>query len=118
MVARHNRIVVGAHYGLRDWAVQRVTGVIVAVYTVFLLVVLAAQPALDFITWRSVFTHTWMRVPTFVCLLAIYFHAWVGMRDILMDYIKPTTLRLCLMVIVVVALIAYTVWTVQILWSL
>jgi len=118
MVARHNRMVVGAHYGLRDWVMQRVTAVVIAVYTIFLLAVLAAQPTLDFITWRSVFTHTWIRVPTFLCLLAIYLHTWVGMRDILMDYIKPTMLRLALMVLVVVALIAYTVWTVQILWSL
>lgn len=113
-----NRTVVGAHYGLRDWMMQRVTGGIVAVYMVFFVIVLFMQPKLDFITWRSLFTHTWMRVPTFVCLLAIYFHAWVGMRDILMDYIKPTTLRLCLQVTVVVCLVAYSIWTVQILWSL
>lgn len=116
MVAK--RTVVGARYGLRDWMMQRVTGAIVAVYCIYLLLVLAAQPTLDFITWRSLFAYTWMRVPTFVCLLAVYFHAWVGVRDVLMDYVKNTTLRLCLMVTVVVALVAYTVWTVQILWSL
>lgn len=116
MVAK--RTVVGAHYGLRDWMMQRVTGAIIGVYGIFLIAVLAAQPTLDFIAWRSLFAHTWMRVPTFVCLLALYFHAWVGVRDVLMDYIKPTTLRLSIMVTVVVALIAYTVWTVQILWSL
>lgn len=116
MVAK--RTVVGAHYGLRDWMLQRVTGAIVGVYAIFLMVVLLLQPTLDFITWRSLFVHTWMRVPTFVCLLAVYFHAWVGVRDVLMDYVKPTTLRLCQMVTVVVALVAYTVWTVQILWSL
>jgi len=112
------RTVVGAHYGLRDWAVQRVTGGIIAVYSAFFVCVLLVQPTLDFLTWRSLFTHTWMRVPSFVCLLAIYVHAWVGVRDILMDYVKPTTLRLCLQVVVVVFLVAYTVWTVQILWSL
>ena len=64
------------------------------------------------------FTHTWMRVPTFVCLVAVFLHAWVGVRDILMDYVKPTTLRLALLVAVAVALLAYTAWTVQILWSL
>jgi len=112
------RTVVGAHYGLRDWMVQRVTGGIIAVYSIFFVIVMLMQPALDFISWRSVFTHTWMRVPTFVCLLAVYYHAWVGVRDILMDYVKPTTLRLCLQVIVVVALVSYTAWTVQILWSL
>ena len=112
------RTVVGAHYGLRDWAVQRVTAGIIAVYSLFLLIVLLAQPALDFITWRGLFTHTWMRVPSFVCLLAVYTHAWIGIRDILMDYVNPTTLRLCLQVTVIVFLLAYTVWTVQILWSL
>ena len=112
------RVVVGAHYGVRSWAVQRVTAVIVAAYVVYLLVVLALQPTLDFIAWRSVFAHTWMRVPTFVCLLAVFMHAWVGVRDILMDYVKPTPLRLVLMVLVLVALIAYAAWTVQILWSL
>ena len=112
------RTVVGAHYGLRDWAVQRVTGGIVAVYALFLLGALLMQPTLDFIAWRALFQHTWMRVPTFVCLLAVYFHAWIGMRDIIMDYVKVTTVRLCLHVIVIVFLVAYTVWTVQILWSL
>jgi succinate dehydrogenase / fumarate reductase membrane anchor subunit len=112
------RIVVGAHYGLRSWALQRITGAVVAAYVAYLLIVLALQPQLDFIAWRSVFTHTWMRVPTFVCLLAIYLHAWIGVRDILMDYVKPTTLRLCLLGVVGVALLAYTAWTVQILWSL
>jgi len=113
-----SRTVVGAHYGLRSWALQRVTAGVIATYTVFLLAVLAAQPDLDFITWRGVFAHTWMRVPTFVCLLAIYLHAWAGVRDILMDYVKPTAVRLCLMVLVIVALLAYATWSVQILWSL
>jgi succinate dehydrogenase / fumarate reductase membrane anchor subunit len=112
------RLVVGAHYGMRSWLVQRVSALIIAGYLVYLFVVLALQPTLDFITWRSVFAHTWMRVPTFVCLLAVYLHAWVGTRDILMDYVKPTTLRLCLMILFAVALMAYTTWTVQILWSL
>ena len=112
------RIVVGAHYGLRSWLIQRVTAVVVAVYAVYLLIVLALQPTLDFITWRSVFATTWIRVPTFLCLLAIYMHAWVGVRDIFMDYVKHTTLRLALLALVAVALLAYTAWTVQILWSL
>lgn len=112
------RIVVGAHYGLRSWLLQRVTAVVIAAYVIYLLIVLSLQPALDFITWRSVFTHTWVRVPTFVCLVAVFMHAWVGVRDILMDYVKPNTLRLALLIGVAVALVSYTVWSVQILWSL
>jgi succinate dehydrogenase / fumarate reductase membrane anchor subunit len=116
MVAK--RILVGAHYGLRDWLWQRVTGAIIALYSIFLLAVFMMQPSIDFASWRALFAQTWVRVPTVVCLLALYFHAWVGVRDVLMDYIKCTALRLCLMVAVAVALVAYAVWTVQILWSL
>jgi len=35
-----NRIVVGAHYGLRDWLMQRVTAVIMLAYTAALLLFL------------------------------------------------------------------------------
>ncbi|MEO8166439.1 MAG: succinate dehydrogenase, hydrophobic membrane anchor protein, partial [Betaproteobacteria bacterium] len=44
--------------------------------------------------------------------------AWIGMRDILMDYIKPTGVRLGLEIAVVLILVGYAVWTAQILWSL
>jgi succinate dehydrogenase / fumarate reductase membrane anchor subunit len=112
------RVIVGAHYGLRDWMAQRVTAAVIAGYTLYMLALVIAQPPVDFLTWRSLFTHTWVRVPTLVALLCIYLHAWVGVRDILMDYIKPTALRLVLQIGVIVALFAYAAWTVQILWSL
>ena len=38
-----NRTVTGAHYGLRDWLAQRVTAVIMAVYTVVVFVVRIGQ---------------------------------------------------------------------------
>lgn len=112
------RTVVGAHYGLRDWIAQRVTAGIIAGYVVYLLVMVAVRSPLDFFTWRELFSHTWMRVPTLVALLCVYLHAWVGVRDILMDYVKPTIVRLVMQVGVIVALLAYAAWTVQILWSL
>jgi len=112
------RVVVGAHYGLRDWLAQRVTAAIMAGYTLYLGVILAAHGPLDFVTWRELFAHTWMRVPALVFLFALYVHAWIGVRNILMDYVKPTAVRLILQLGVVVLLVAYAVWSVQILWSL
>jgi succinate dehydrogenase / fumarate reductase membrane anchor subunit len=38
------------------------------------------------------------------------------MRDILMDYVKPTGLRLSLEIATLVVLAGYLGWTVQILW--
>ena len=48
---------------------------------------------------------------------ALAYHAWVGMRDILMDYVKPVGMRLALEVAVGGVLIAYLVWSAQILWG-
>jgi succinate dehydrogenase / fumarate reductase membrane anchor subunit len=58
-----------------------------------------------------------MKLATFVFLVSLFLHAWIGMRDILMDYIKPTGVRLGLQVVVVLALVAYAGWALQILWS-
>jgi succinate dehydrogenase / fumarate reductase membrane anchor subunit len=111
-----NRIVVGAHYGLRSWLVQRMSAVVMALYTaLFLAAVLVVRPG-DHAAWRALFAHGWMRVATLVFFVSLLLHAWVGVRDILMDYVKPTGLRLGLEVAVIVALVALGGWAIDILW--
>ena len=110
------RIVVGAHYGLKDWLVQRVTAVVLAAYTVILLLTLPAQPELTYGSWAGLFASPWMKVFTLLALLSLMWHAWIGVRDIYMDYIKPTGVRLFLQILTVLALVGYGCWTVIILW--
>jgi succinate dehydrogenase / fumarate reductase membrane anchor subunit len=112
------RIVVGAHYGLKDWLVQRVTALVMALYALlFAGMLLVCAPA-DYEAWRALFSPQWMRLVTLVFVLSLFWHAWIGMRDILMDYAKPTLVRLALQVAVALLLIAYAGWAIQILWSL
>lgn len=111
------RVVVGAHYGLRGWLVQRLTAVVMALYTVLLLAILLIAPPRHYGAWRDLFASQGMKLATFLFLVSLFMHAWVGMRDILMDYVKPTGWRLALEALVVFALVAYTGWTLQILWS-
>jgi succinate dehydrogenase / fumarate reductase membrane anchor subunit len=59
-----------------------------------------------------------MRYAALLFLLSVYFHAWIGMRNIFMDYIKDPGLRLLFYVLVIAALIGYLAWSVQIVWSL
>ena len=110
------RIVVGAHYGLKDWPAQRITAVVMAVYTVVLLVSLMFLPELNYGTWAGLFASPWMKVLTLLALAALMWHAWIGVRDIFMDYIKPTGVRLFLQVASIVALAGYAWWAVIILW--
>lgn len=113
-----NRNVVGAHYGLKDWIAQRATAVAMALYTVILLAaVLYTRPG-DFEAWRGIFANGFIKFATFLAFLSLFYHAWVGMRDIWMDYVKPTGVRLTLHVLTIAALLGYAGWTVSILWRM
>jgi len=114
----NNRIVVGAHYGLRDWLAQRVTACVMALYTVLLFVEVLLMPEYTALAWRSLFSGGFMKFATFLFWLALFYHAWIGVRDIFMDYIKPVGVRLALHCVVVFVLIGYAGWAAQIIWRL
>jgi len=113
----NKRLVVGAHYGLRDWLAQRITAVIMAVYTVILLASLFMASDFSYVGWAGLFAPMWMKVATFVTLLALFYHAWVGVRDIWMDYVKSVALRLTLQVLTLIWLVACAGYAIQILWK-
>lgn len=113
------RVVVGAHYGLRDWLAQRITAALMALFTVLVLgqLLLTSGP-IGYETWAGIFAAQWMKVLTFSVILALLYHVWVGMRDIWMDYIKPVALRLVLHVFTLVWLVGCAGWAIQVLWRL
>ena len=55
---------------------------------------------------------------TFLFFVSLFYHAWIGIRDIWMDYIQPVGLRLTLHVLTAAALVGYTAWAAAILWRL
>ena len=112
------RVIVGAHYGWKDWLAQRATAVIMALYTLLLLGIALYGGGIDYASWTALFAHPAFRIATLLFGLALFWHAWIGMRDILMDYIKPTSVRFGLEILVVVLLAGYAGWAIQILWSL
>jgi succinate dehydrogenase / fumarate reductase membrane anchor subunit len=112
-----NRLVVGAHYGLKDWLAQRITAIVMAVYTFVLLFSFLSGSNFTYDGWAALFTHQWVKLFSLVTFFGLYYHAWVGMRDIWMDYVKPVGIRLTLQMITILWLIACAFYTVQILWS-
>lgn len=110
------RVVVGAHYGLGSWLAQRITALIMALYTIVLVVVFAAHRPITYDAWKGLFAHGWMRVGTLLFAVSLAWHAWVGVRDIVMDYVKPDGMRLALETLTVLMLASYVGWMVQILW--
>ncbi len=111
------RIVVGAHYGMRDWLAQRVTAVLMALFTVIVLAqVLISKGPIGYDQWSGIFAGQIMKTLTFTVIVALLYHVWVGMRDVFMDYVKPVGIRLVLQVFTIVWLTGCAGWAVQVLW--
>jgi succinate dehydrogenase / fumarate reductase membrane anchor subunit len=109
-----NRIIVGAHYGLKDWLAQRVTALVMLAYTALFLVVWPRP--MSYPAWKALFAQGWMRFATFLLVASVLIHAWVGMRNVWMDYVKPTGLRLGFQIATILWLVGCAGWTMQILW--
>lgn len=113
-----NRVVTGAHYGLRDWLIQRITAVLMALYSMALVAYLLLWPELNYDTWTAFFSSQPIRTFTFLFLLSVLYHAWIGMRDVVMDYVGPASVRLILHTLVILTSLLYVIWSVQILWGM
>ena len=113
------RIVVGAHYGTRDWLAQRVTAVLMALFTLILLLqVLMTTGSIGYDRWSGIFSTQWMKVLTFITIVSLLWHVWVGVRDIWMDYAKSMGVRLGLEVVTIAWLVGCAGWAIQVLWRL
>ena len=103
---------------MRDWLVQRATAVLMARFTIVLGVPCLTPGERSYEKWGGIFAHQWMKVLTFVMVGSILWHAWVGVRDVFMDYVKPLAARLVLQVAAIAWLVGCAGWTLQVLWRI
>lgn len=103
--------------GMRLWLSQRLTAVVMAVYIVVLLVaVLIIQPV-GYAAWYAFVSPIWFRLATLLFFMCLFMHAWLGVADVLKDYVFNKALRAYLQIVVDVALMLYLFWIVYILWN-
>ncbi|MFV3307787.1 succinate dehydrogenase, hydrophobic membrane anchor protein [Pseudomonas sp. NY15181] len=110
--------------GLYDWMAQRVSAVVLAAYVLFLLGYLIAHPNISYAEWHGLFSHSLMKIFSLLTLVALSVHAWVGMWTITTDYLTPmalgkaaTVVRFLVQAVCGMAMFAFFVWGVQILWG-
>ena len=111
------RLVVGAHYGLTDWLIQRATAIVLTIYLIVLAIRIELARPIDYQSWTGIFAPLSMKTATLIAFIALAWHAWVGMRDIWMDYVRPTAIRIVLEAGTILWLAACLVWAAQILWK-
>ena len=103
--------------GLYDWMIQRVSAVVLAAYTVFMIGYLAFGADLTYEMWSGLFEGIAMRTFTLLALLSFAAHVWIGMWSVSTDYIKPTGIRLVFQSASGLLTFGYVAWGIQILWG-
>ncbi|EPC02595.1 succinate dehydrogenase [Litchfieldella anticariensis FP35 = DSM 16096] len=103
--------------GLSDWLIQRVSAIILALYTLFIVGFLLINPGLDYATWSGLFAQTWMRIFSLLAFVSIAAHAWVGLWTVTTDYLKHTAIRLAVQTAIILAVFVFLVWGIQVLWG-
>lgn len=108
-------MVVKSHKGLHDWIVQRATAILIGIYTLFIIIYLLTAVPLGYTRWHQLFNNVGMQIASCIVLLAIVWHAWLGLWTVLTDYIKNGALRLVLQSLVILILLGYLFWGLKIL---
>lgn len=110
--------------GVSDWIIQRVTAVVLFLYTLFITGYLLFNPDVDYAQWSALFDRLWMRIFTTATVLSVVAHAWIGIWSVLTDYLterlmgrKGLVLRLLAEFGFAALLFVYLIWGLQILWS-
>ena len=111
--------------GLSDWLLQRVTAVVIAIYSVFMVVYLLTHSGLTYDEWAGLHQNILMRLFSLAAIVSIAVHAWIGLWAVLTDYVtvrmmgpKATPLRILLELGMIIVLLAYVVWAIDILWGI
>ncbi len=103
--------------GVHNWLLQRVSALILAVYSVFLLGFILHEP-ISYQGVNALFARSCMKIATVFVFLSLLAHAWIGLRIVITDYIKPLWIRLPLHVAIVLSLLGYVIWGIEILWGM
>ena len=102
--------------GLRAWLVQRITAVYMLLVIVFFLAHFVVDPPHSYPAWHGWIMSSSVSVFTAVFFAALLAHAWVGIRDVILDYVHPVAFRVCVLVLLGFGLTAMGVWVMRILW--
>lgn len=96
--------------GTRAWLLQRLTAVYMLGFVAFTLGSFAVDPPASYEAWRSWIGGDAMRIATALFCVGLALHAWVGLRDVAMDYVRPLALRVTVLGFVGAGLVAFTAW--------
>lgn len=99
--------------GLKAWAIQRLTATYVGLFSIYLLAMLLFAAPGDFAAWKAWIGGPVVSVALLLYVLSVLMHAWIGVRDVLIDYIHPIAVRAGLLGAIALSLVAMGLWSAQ-----
>ncbi|MFQ5470027.1 MAG: succinate dehydrogenase, hydrophobic membrane anchor protein [Gammaproteobacteria bacterium] len=102
-------------YGLRSWILQRMSALYMALYLGYFICTLVFNTPGTYLAWKNWFDGAGVGVATVLFFFALLMHAWIGIRDVVMDYVHPVAMRFSMLSIVSFALIAMAAWVLKVL---
>lgn len=103
--------------GIHDWLLLRAAAIVITLYVIYLLGFVLTAPSLTYEIWRGFFASHTTKVFTVLALASVLVHGWIGMWQVLTDYVKPLALRLVLQLVIVAALVVYLVYGTLVVWG-
>ncbi len=102
-------------HGLRAWLLQRITAIYLLLFVLYLLVHFLRTPVSDFSAWHAWLSDPVVNLSTGLFVLSLLLHAWIGVRDVIMDYVTHTGLRVSLFAGVGLMLAGSGLWSLRVL---
>jgi len=104
-------------HGMRTWILQRLTALYMLIYMLVYAAIIYLHPVYDYADWRALFAAPISNIATLVFFFSLLFHAWVGVRDIVIDYVPLSSLRLLPWTLITLCIISVGLWVGMILFS-
>lgn len=104
--------------GLRAWAYQRITAIYLAIFFIYLALYFSFTPPISYEAWSTAVSGTFASVAWLLFFFSLLLHSWIGMRDILIDYIHPAMVRITLLIVVGFLQLGIGLWVLQIFWHI
>ncbi len=101
--------------GLRPWVVQRVTAVYIVLFVIYSVFCLYSADTIAYVAWNAWLNNPFNTTAVGIFVIAVLFHAWIGMRDVALDYVHNIMLRIFILALLIGVLIGCGLWVFRIL---
>ncbi len=101
--------------GLRAWFLQRATAIYLILFILYLLQHMIFSAPADFTAWRDWLAQPLVSLAVLLFFASLLLHAWVGIRDVIIDYVHPTAIRVSVLTVIGFVLVGCAAWTLKII---